>query len=66
MDTGPWRATAHGVANESDMTEQLNNNNKEKKKSKSYLGFLTFSLQQGSTRMFTQESKQHTSFLTIL
>ena len=26
MDTGPWRATAHGVAKESDMTEQLNNN----------------------------------------
>ena len=27
MDRGVWRATVHGVAKESDMTEQLNNNN---------------------------------------
>ena len=26
MDRGAWWATVHGVANESDMTEQLNNN----------------------------------------
>ena len=25
MDRGAWRATVHGVAKESDMTEQLNN-----------------------------------------
>ena len=25
MDRGAWRATAHGVAKESDMTERLNN-----------------------------------------
>ena len=27
LDRGAWRATAHGVAKELDMTEQLNNNN---------------------------------------
>ena len=26
MDRGAWRATGHGVAKESDTTEQLNNN----------------------------------------
>ena len=26
MDRGAWRATVHGVAKESDMTKQLNNN----------------------------------------
>ena len=26
MDRGTWRATVHGVAKESDMTEQLNSN----------------------------------------
>ena len=28
MDRGAWWATVHGVTRESDMTEQLNNNNK--------------------------------------
>ena len=28
MDRGAWWATVHGVTNESDTTEQLNNNNK--------------------------------------
>ena len=28
MDKGAWQATIHGVAKESDMTEQLNSNNK--------------------------------------
>ena len=28
MDRGTWKATVHGVAIESDMTERLNNNNK--------------------------------------
>ena len=28
MDTEAWWATVHGVAKESDSTEQLNNNNK--------------------------------------
>ena len=27
MDGGAWWATVHGVTKESDMTEQLNNNN---------------------------------------
>ena len=27
LDRGAWRAIAHGVAKELDMTEQLNNNN---------------------------------------
>ena len=27
MDRGAWQVTIHGVAKESDMTEQLNNNN---------------------------------------
>ena len=27
MDRGAWRATVHGVAKESDIIEQLNNNN---------------------------------------
>ena len=27
MDRGTWKATVHGVTKESDMTEQLNNNN---------------------------------------
>ena len=27
MDRGAWQATVHGVAKESDMTQQLNNNN---------------------------------------
>ena len=26
MDRGPWQATVHGAAKESDMTYQLNNN----------------------------------------
>ena len=29
MDRGAWRARVHGVAKESDMTEQLNNNDRE-------------------------------------
>ena len=27
MDRGAWQVTVHGVAKESDMTEQVNNNN---------------------------------------
>ena len=27
MDRGAWQATVHGVAKQSDMTQQLNNNN---------------------------------------
>ena len=27
VDIGAWQATVHGVSRESDMTEQLNNNN---------------------------------------
>ena len=27
MDRGPWQATVYGVTKESDMTEQLNNDN---------------------------------------
>ena len=30
MDRGAWWATVHGVTNESEMTEQLKNNNKNK------------------------------------
>ena len=29
MDRGAWQATVHGVAKESDMTWQLNSNNKQ-------------------------------------
>ena len=28
MDRGAWWATAHGISKESDITDQLNNNNK--------------------------------------
>ena len=31
MDREAWRATVHGVAKESDMTDRLNNNHKQPK-----------------------------------
>ena len=34
MDREDWRAAVHGVAKESDMTEQLNNNNTQNDKFK--------------------------------
>ena len=49
MDRGAWRATIHGVAEESDTTEQLNDNN-------SYLTFSKGSyhcLEMSSPRRFS-------------
>ena len=37
MDREVWRAAAHGGRKESDMTEQLNNNNKSEPKSTAFL-----------------------------
>ena len=39
MDREDWRATVHGVAKESDTTEQLNNNNTQNDKLKNFCQF---------------------------
>ena len=39
MDRGAWRAIVHGVAKESDTTEQLNNNNTQNDKLKNFCQF---------------------------
>ena len=68
MDRGVWQATVHGVAKESDATEQLNNNNRryvgnlrsaKRKRNTKRIGVIYYKTNEGRTNKFTIDSTRN-------